>query len=172
MRAALLALLLFPAVAAAQMLDDAAVRLRADAYLKAWTAPLGRPVEWRDTESGDHGRIVPLREHKQGDGLCRDMEETLTVQGEARSGKAMGCRDAGQSWHVVSATPGTIDEGSAAAADVPADLPPYHPPADISADPPKKDATAGMVIRVRPPGSSKTATPEIYLSVPPPPTGN
>ena len=156
---ALAALLLLPGLAAAQTLSDAAARLRDDAYLRAWTAPLGRPLDWRDTESGDHGRIVPLRDYMKDDAPCRDMAETLTIQGEARQGAATGCRTADRRWHVVTATP----------AEVPADLPPYQPPADISADPPKTAPAPGVILRIRPPGGHTIAAPEIYLSVPPPP---
>ena len=155
---ALAALLLLPGLAGAQSLSDAAGRLRDDAYLRAWTAPLGQPLDWHDVESGDHGRIVPQRDYKKDDAPCRDIAETLTVQGEARQGSATGCRAADRRWHVVTATP----------AEVPADLPPYQPPADISADPPKSGPAPGVILRIRPPGG-RAARPEIYLSVPPPP---
>jgi surface antigen len=156
---ALAALLLLPGLAAAQTLSDAAARLRDDTYLRAWTTPLGRPLDWRDAESGDHGRIVPLREYKKDDAPCRDMAETLTIQGEVRQGAATGCRAPDRHWQVVTATP----------AEVPADLPPYQPPADISADPPKPAPAPSVILRIRPPGGRSTAAPEIYLSVPPPP---
>ncbi len=152
----LLALLLLPGLAAAQGLSDDAARRREDLYLRAWTAPLGRPLDWHDAESGDHGRIVPQREFKKDGATCRDVTETLTVQGEARQGHTTGCRGPDQHWHVVTAT----------SPEVPADLPPYQPPADISADPPKTGAAPGVMLRVRPPGGRG---PEIYLSVPPPP---
>jgi len=163
---ALAALMLLPGLAGAQTLADAAEKLREDAYLRAWTAPIGRPLDWRDSESGDRGRIVPQREYKKDDALCRDMTESLTVQGETRHGAATGCRGPDRRWHVVTATPGD------ALAEVPADLPPYQPPADISADPPKATPMPGIILRVRPPGSRNAAAPEIYLSVPPPPAGN
>ena len=153
---ALAALMLLPGLAGAQTLSDDGARLRADGYLRAWTAPLGQPFVWRDMESGDHGRIVPEREFTKDGAPCRDITETLTVQGELRQGKATGCRAPDRSWHVVAATP----------AEVPADLPPYQPPADISADPSKTGAAPGVILRVRPPGGR---APEIYLSVPPPP---
>ncbi len=158
-RRLILAALLWPGLAAAQALSDDAERLRGDSYLRAWTAPIGRSLVWNDLASGDHGKIAAQREFKKDGTICRDVTETLTVQGEARQGKATGCRGPDQQWHVMTATP----------PEVPADLPPYQPPADISADPPKTGTAPGIMLRVRPPGGRG---PEIYLSVPPPPSGN
>jgi len=173
MRRLLVPALLLPALAWAQAVDPTDARLREQAYLRAWSAPLGQATTWRNPANGDTGRITALREHKaeESDELCRDMLETLTTAGTRRRGTATGCRGADRAWHVVAATPGD-------AASVPADLPPYQAPADISADPPRPgpNTQPGLEIRVHPPGrngAALPATPEIRLYVPPlPPAPN
>jgi surface antigen len=164
-------MLLSPGCAAAQSLDAEAARLREQAYLQAWSAPIGQATAWHDPASGDHGRITPLRERKtEGSSeVCRDMAETLTVAGALRHGTASGCRGVDRIWHVVTATPGDSDPGDPAS--VPADLPPYQAPADISADAPRNGQAIppGVIVRIRPQQGRGTAAPEIFLAVPPPP---
>jgi surface antigen len=181
MRPTVLIALLLPGLlpaerAAAQMLDPEAARLREQAYLRAWSAPLGQAVRWHDADSGDGGRITPVREHKRpGEPQpCRDIDEVLTVAGAPRHGTATGCRGPDGAWHVVAAT-----QGDAAAQDpatVPADLPPYQPPPDISADPPRpgQGVPPGVIVRIRPSGAVAPSgrgvpSPDIFVAVPPPP---
>ena len=154
-------LLLLPGLARAQALDEADARLREQAYLHAWSAPLGQAVKWHNPETGSKGSITPERERKDAatGELCRDMLEIVTIGDTMHRGTAAGCRGEDRRWHVVSATP----------AEVPADLPAYQPPADISADPPHPPGP-GMEIRVRPRGPAGAA-PVIRLTVPPPPVG-
>jgi surface antigen len=79
----LLSVLLLPCLAWAQDIDPTDAHLREQAYLHAWSAPLGQATRWRNPATGDDGRITAIREHKapQSDELCRDMVETLTVAG-------------------------------------------------------------------------------------------
>lgn len=151
-------LLSLPSLAQAQTLDEADARLREQAYLHAWSAPLGQAVKWHNPETGSKGSITPEREHKEAatGALCRDMVETVTTGDTTRRGTATGCRGEDRSWHVVSATP----------AEAPADLPAYQPPADISADP-QRPPQQGTEIWVRPRGAP--GAPIIRLTVPPPP---
>jgi len=165
----LLLSLLIPGLASAQILDAADTRLRDRAYLQAWSAPLGQATRWRNPATGDDGRITAIREHRAAESgeLCRDMDEILTVAGTVRHGTAAGCRGTDAIWHVVTATPGD-------AASAPADVAPYQPPADISADPPHPGQAVqpGLEIRIRPQARNKAAPsspPELRLLVPPPP---
>ncbi len=165
----LLLSMLIPGLAGAQILDTADARLREQAYLQAWLAPLGQATRWRNPATGDAGRITAIREHRAAESgeLCRDMVERLTVAGTVRQGTATGCRGSDAAWHVVTATPG--DDPS-----TPADLTPYKPPAEISADPPHSGQAIppGLEIRIRPSARNKvvpSSTPDLRLLVPPPP---
>ena len=146
MRSAMFVLfLLLPIRGWGETLDEADAAFRDQAFLAAWQAPIGQPIAWRNPVTGNAGSIQARREtHGNGAETCRELMETLTIDGRVSRGVTTGCRAADKSWHVVQSAP----LGAPADQPVPVELPPYQPPADISADPPHPAGPpVGIVVR-------------------------
>ncbi|HVJ51952.1 MAG TPA: hypothetical protein VM689_05790 [Aliidongia sp.] len=147
MRRLLFALLLLPVAAHAQALDEADAAFRDQAFAQAWTIPIGQAVDWQNPVSGNEGRIEARRDSVSGGRPCRELLESLTIERQTSRGVTVGCL-AEQGWQVVRSAP--LGTGVGTDSDsVPVELPPYQPPADISADPPQQQPPVGIIVRPR-----------------------
>ncbi len=165
MRRCFALLALVPLVAHAEALDEADSAYRDQAFQAAWAAPVGQPVVWRNPVSGNGGSVLVLRERRDAAGgePCRELLEKVTIDGRTSRGVTTGCRTAQGAWQVVQSAPlgrpadadgadantEDLDQPSVTAP-VPADLPPYRAPPDISTDPTPEPAIPPPVIVVRP----------------------
>jgi surface antigen len=152
MRIGILILLsLLPESSYAESLDAVDAAFRDQAFQAAWQAPIGRPVAWRNPVTGNAGSIQAKRETRAKDGIgpCRELIETLTIDGRVNHGVTTGCRSQDMNWHVVQSAP--LGASASPEGQVPVELPPYQPPADISADP-QHPAGPPVGIMVRPDG--------------------
>ena len=60
---------------------------------RAYEAPLGQAVTWRNPQTGNGTTVVPVRQGFTRDGLpCRDFEMTVYEAGTVRQGRASACR--------------------------------------------------------------------------------
>jgi surface antigen len=128
---------LLPVAASAQALDPADSAFRNQAFAQAWAAPVGATASWSNPVTGNHGDVKPVRESRRSNSgePCRELVESLTINGEVRQGTTAGCRGADNGWHIVQSAP--IASTAPSSVNVPVDLPAYQPPADISADAPQ-----------------------------------
>jgi surface antigen len=90
------------AVVGAQIGRDLDERDREYAYLAADKGLRGNRVEsWNNPQSGHRGQFRPGRSYQGEDGLCRDFEHTIWVDGEPEPVEGTACEMADGSWQTV-----------------------------------------------------------------------
>ena len=82
---------------------DRADRLHADeAVGRAYSAPIGETITWRNPDSGNHGTVTPTREGTSSSGrYCREFQQSITVGGETQQGYGIACREPDGSWRIL-----------------------------------------------------------------------
>ncbi|MFN4088722.1 MAG: RT0821/Lpp0805 family surface protein [Alphaproteobacteria bacterium] len=84
-------------------LDKADQAHAARAYERAYTAPVGETISWRNPDSGNYGTITPSREGRAHDGrYCREYQSSIYVGGQYEQGVGVACRNPDGSWQIVS----------------------------------------------------------------------
>lgn len=84
-------------------LDKADMAYANQANTRAHTAPVGEVISWSNPETGNSGRVVPVKEgYSQTSGdYCREYQQTIIVGGEEQSAYGTACRRPDGSWEVV-----------------------------------------------------------------------
>jgi surface antigen len=65
------------------------------------TAPSGRPVAWRNPDSGASGTVVPRPAYPSNGTYCREFQQNITVGGRTQEAYGTACRQPDGSWKVV-----------------------------------------------------------------------
>ena len=81
-------------------LDDADRNYAYGAATRSFTS--GRVVTWENPESGHRGRFRPRRSYQGDNGLCREFDHTIWVNGEPELIEGTACQTADGRWRVVS----------------------------------------------------------------------
>ena len=63
--------------------------------------PSGRPVTWRNPDSGRYGTIVPGAAYDRGGAQCRPFTHTIYIDGRPESARGTACRNPDGSWTPV-----------------------------------------------------------------------
>lgn len=82
---------------------DRADQLHANrATQAARTAPIGQPIEWRNPDTGNRGRVTPIREgnNRKTGAYCREYQQTVTVNGRSQDAYGTACRQPDGSWQI------------------------------------------------------------------------
>lgn len=61
----------------------------------------GRPVEWRNPDSGNYGTVVPQRAYEQNNTYCREYSQNIVVGGKSERAYGTACRQPDGSWQIV-----------------------------------------------------------------------
>ena len=61
----------------------------------------GRVITWENPESGHRGRFRPRRSYQGDDGLCREFDHTIWVDGEPDVIEGTACQTPDGRWRVV-----------------------------------------------------------------------
>ena len=82
---------------------DEADRLRANqAVIQSYSAPLGQPVYWNNTQTGNSGNVVAVRDGTSGTGqYCREFRQTIYIGGRRETGTGVACRQVDGTWRIV-----------------------------------------------------------------------
>ncbi|MEO1282337.1 MAG: RT0821/Lpp0805 family surface protein [Pseudomonadota bacterium] len=62
----------------------------------------GRPVSWRNPDSGHYGEVVPRESYNRGGRPCRNFEHTVYIGGRPETMRGRACRNADGTWTNVS----------------------------------------------------------------------
>ena len=81
-------------------LDDADRNYAYGAAERSFTS--GRVVTWENPDSGHRGRFRPRRSYQGNDGLCREFDHTIWVDGEPDVIEGTACQTPDGRWRVVS----------------------------------------------------------------------
>jgi len=72
------------------------------AQQRAYAAPVGQEISWKNPGNGHSGTITPTRDGKDAAGnSCREYQMTINVGGETQKAYGTACRQADGSWKVV-----------------------------------------------------------------------
>ncbi len=85
------------------LLDQRDKQMAAEAANRAMeTAPTGKPVAWKNPDSGHSGTVTPTRTYQTANGnYCRDYQTTVTIDGKQERASGTACRQPDGTWRVV-----------------------------------------------------------------------
>jgi len=67
------------------------------------SAPSGTSSSWRNPDSGHGGTVTPKPAYTNASNeVCRDFEQTVTIEGETQTAYGTACRQADGSWKIIS----------------------------------------------------------------------
>lgn len=73
-----------------------------DATYQAYTAPIGRQIQWSNPQSGNYGWVQPVRDgYATTGGYCREYQSTIIVGGRKQQGHGTACRQPDGSWQIA-----------------------------------------------------------------------
>ena len=83
-------------------LDRADEAYATQAAVRAYSAPLGYPIQWNNPSSGNAGRIWSTREGWSTSGAyCREFQQQVLVGGRVQSAFGQACQQPDGSWRIV-----------------------------------------------------------------------
>jgi surface antigen len=83
-------------------LDNADRAALMNAQTNAYTAPIGKQIAWNNSQSGNSGVIVPVRDgYDQGGAYCREFQQKVTVGGQTKNAYGTACEQPDGSWKIV-----------------------------------------------------------------------
>ena len=66
------------------------------------TSRSGRPVSWRNPDSGNSGSVTPLNVYQNSRGeYCREYSQTLVIHGRREEGYGEACRQPDGRWKII-----------------------------------------------------------------------
>ena len=84
-------------------LDARDRELASRAEYDAWErGPSGRPVRWRNPETGRYGEITPDKPYRRGTADCRDYTHKVYIDGTPQAMRGTACRNPDGTWTNVS----------------------------------------------------------------------
>lgn len=84
-------------------LDAADRAAAAQAWDRAYTAPIGQTVRWNNPDSGNYGTVTPVREGRSTttNGVCREYKQSIFVGGQAETAVGTACQNGDGTWTMV-----------------------------------------------------------------------
>jgi surface antigen len=88
---------------AGNLLDERDKRMANEAAQRALeTTPSGKPVAWKNPDSGHSGTVTPVRTFESNGSYCREFQQTVTIGGRPENSFGTACRQPDGSWRIVS----------------------------------------------------------------------
>ena len=83
-------------------LDERDRLLAGEAYNTALEYnPTDKAAEWRNPDSGNYGRVIPVATYRQNGRYCREFTQEIFIGGEKQTGYGRACRQPDGSWEIV-----------------------------------------------------------------------
>ena len=83
-------------------LDERDRLLAGEAYNTALEFnPTDKAAEWRNPDTGNYGRIIPVTTYRQNGRYCREFTQEIFVGGQKQTGYGRACRQPDGSWEIV-----------------------------------------------------------------------
>lgn len=79
--------------------DRAAMQRTTQSALETGTS--GQAVAWRNPDSGHHGSVTPQPAYQQNGQVCREYQQTVTIDGRSERVFGRACRQSDGSWKIV-----------------------------------------------------------------------
>ena len=83
-------------------MDQADRQRSQQAERRAYTAPVGQQITWRNPDTSNAGTIIPVRDGYADSGAyCREFQQTITIDGQQRQGYGKACQQPDETWKIV-----------------------------------------------------------------------
>ena len=83
-------------------LDERDRLLAGEAYNTALEYnPTDKAAEWRNPDTGNYGRVIPVTTYRQNGRYCREFTQEIFVGGQKQTGYGRACRQPDGSWEIV-----------------------------------------------------------------------
>jgi surface antigen len=83
-------------------LDERDRLLAGEAYNTALEYnPSDKAAEWRNPDTGNYGRVVPVNTYRQNGRYCREFTQEIFVGGQKQTGYGRACRQPDGSWEIT-----------------------------------------------------------------------
>ena len=83
-------------------LDERDRLLAGEAYNTALEYnPTDKAAEWRNPDTGNYGRIIPVTTYRQNGRYCREFTQEIFIGGEKQTGYGRACRQPDGSWEII-----------------------------------------------------------------------
>ena len=60
-----------------------------------------KAAEWRNLDSGNYGRVIPVATYRQNGRYCREFTQEIFIGGEKQTGYGRACRQPDGSWEII-----------------------------------------------------------------------
>ena len=60
-----------------------------------------KAAEWRNPDSGNYGRVIPVATYRQNGRYCREFTQEIFIGGEKQTGYGRACRQPDGSWEII-----------------------------------------------------------------------
>ena len=60
-----------------------------------------RAAEWRNPDTGNYGRVIPVATYRQNGRYCREFTQEIFIGGEKQTGYGRACRQPDGSWEII-----------------------------------------------------------------------
>ena len=83
-------------------LDERDRLLAGEAYSTALEYnPTDKAAEWKNPDSGNYGRVIPVATYRQNGQYCREFTQEIFIGGEKQTGYGRACRQPDGSWEII-----------------------------------------------------------------------
>ena len=83
-------------------LDERDKLLAGEAYNTALEFnPTDKAAEWRNPDSGNYGRFIPVATYRQNGRYCREYTQEIFIGGQKQTGYGRACRQPDGSWEII-----------------------------------------------------------------------
>ena len=63
--------------------------------------PTDKAAEWRNPDSGNYGRVIPVATYRQNGRYCREFTQEIFIGGKKQTGYGRACRQPDGSWEIT-----------------------------------------------------------------------
>jgi surface antigen len=83
-------------------LDERDRLLAGEAYNTALEYnPIDKAAEWRNPDTGNYGRVIPVTTYRQNGRYCREFTQEIFIGGKKQTGYGRACRQPDGSWEII-----------------------------------------------------------------------
>jgi surface antigen len=66
------------------------------------SAPVGRPAQWRNPDTGNYGSVTPTRTFQENGRYCREFTQSISIAGKPpQTAVGTACRQPDGTWQIV-----------------------------------------------------------------------
>lgn len=63
--------------------------------------PTDKAAEWKNPDTGNYGRVVPVNTYRQNGRYCREFTQEIFIGGQKQTGYGRACRQPDGAWEII-----------------------------------------------------------------------